>query len=126
MKLNKECIRYLLLYIEENAQLNDDTIDVLNIIDSGFSTDDLVYTAIKLKEAGYINGLIKFSDDEIECCYISSLTWNGHSFLDNIRDNNVWKTTKEIVNKFSSVSVSIINSVASQVILKLIEKQLGQ
>lgn len=54
-----------------------------------------------------------------------NLTYDGHKFLDNIRDDKVWKDTKTILSKFSSVSLSFVSSVASNVISQLIQKQFG-
>ncbi len=124
MKLNNDCVRELMLYIEENlsfgAYLNVSQIDKL-----GYTTEDISYTALKLYEAGYI-------DVSITNCItgthisIKSITWSGHKFLDNIRDGEIWSTTKRIASKFSSVSISMIENIASQVITNLINKSFEQ
>ena len=125
MKLSNDCVRDLLLFVEENVGLNQHLNVKLAKI-KNYSHDELMYTAKKLNEAEYINANI--SDYIGGSCdiYIYSLTWNGHKFLDNIRDDGVWKTTKGIVSKFSSVSLGIIENVAAQVITNLINQQTGQ
>ena len=125
MHLNNECVRDLLLAIEENLGINDKvSIDDFEL--PNYSNDELIYTALKLIEAGFINGDLSNMIDGSIFVYVSSLTWDGHKFLDNIRDNEVWRKTKSIVSKFSSVSLGIISNVAAQVITALIKQQLGQ
>ncbi|EJA0843158.1 DUF2513 domain-containing protein, partial [Listeria monocytogenes] len=55
----------------------------------------------------------------------SKITWSGHQFLDNIRDDEVWKKTKKTVSKFSSVSVSLLSTISSNVLSQLIKNSLG-
>lgn len=122
MRLNNDCVRDLLLAIEENVGLKEYmSIDSLQL--KSYSQDDLQYTALKLEEAGYINAKVsKYLDGSMDI-YIFSLTWNGHKFLDNIRDNNVWSKTKGIVSKFASVSLDVLEKVAAQVITNMISQQ---
>lgn len=91
-----------------------------------YAREDILYTADKLLEAGYLDGsrknYIGSSSPDIR---ITSITWSGHQFLDNIRDEGVWKNTKAVLSKFSSVSLSFVSSIASQVITSLIQNQLG-
>lgn len=131
MKLNHDCIRYLLLYLEK--QLTVSNFFVLDPYEftkctylDGFNNSDVLYSCEKLIEAGYINGKIKtFVDITIPEIKITSITWEGHKFLDNIRDDTIWKNTKTILSQFKTVSISFISEVAYQVISKLINKQLG-
>lgn len=125
MKLSNDCVRDLLLFVEEKVGL-DQPLNIKFATIKNYSQDELIYTAKKLNEAGYINATISDCIDGSCDIYIYSLTWNGHKFLDNIRDDGVWKTTKGIVSKFSSVSLGIIENVAAQVITNLINQQIGQ
>ncbi|WP_326938421.1 DUF2513 domain-containing protein [Bacillus atrophaeus] len=38
---------------------------------------------------------------------ISSISYSGHEFLDNIRDSNIWSQTKSSISALSGVSLSI-------------------
>ncbi len=125
MRLNNDCVRDLLLTIEEEVGI-DEYISIENTQIKDYSSDDLLYTALKLQEAGYINAKVTNCLDGSVSVDIFSLTWDGHKFLDNIRDNEVWSKTKSIVAKFSSVSLGIVSNVAAQVILAMIKQQLGQ
>lgn len=124
MKLNHDCVRKLLLFLEENLECTGE-FDLSCAHIDGFSYDDLFYTSMKLKEAGYINATI-----HIDICgegeaMISCITWDGHKFLDTIRDNQVWSNTKKILSKVSSTSITFVSNVASQVLTNLINQQLG-
>jgi hypothetical protein len=49
------------------------------------------------------------------------LTWEGHEFLDNIRNDSVWSSTKKRVGDLvGSVSISVIAAVAEAEMKKLI------
>lgn len=124
MKLNHECVRELLLYCEEELDYNQ-SVD-LNDINIGYKIEDLIYTTKKLKEAGYINAeIVKNVLDEIYV-YIHDITWEGHKFLDTIRDNEVWSTTKKVLSKVSSASITFVSTVASQVLQNIIQQNLTQ
>ncbi|EAG0857908.1 DUF2513 domain-containing protein [Listeria monocytogenes] len=64
-------------------------------------------------------------NSEINALFVSKITWSGHQFLDNIRDDEVWKRTKKTVSKFSSVSVSLLSTIASNILSQLIKHSLG-
>lgn len=124
MKLNHDCIRALLLYLEENLKMND-SVDVKSIELKNFSNEDIVYSALKLREAEYISATADYDLlGYIEIC-VESITWEGHKFLDTVRDNKVWSTTKSVLSKLSSTSITITSSIASQVITNLINQQMG-
>lgn len=113
MKLNQECVRQVLLFTETlPPQGTRDT----NIFGSeylaDFSKDDVIYTIQKLNEAGYLNAKITYASDVVYWTFISSITWDGHVFLDNIRDDGVWKDTKEKCSSVASVSLPILAQIA--------------
>nr|WGD84452.1 DUF2513 domain-containing protein [Bacillus subtilis] len=51
---------------------------------------------------------------------LAPITWDGHQFLDTIRDNAVWSKTKDAVKSLSSVSLSILSNVGESITKKLI------
>ncbi len=124
MKLNQDCIRDLLLYLEENLKLND-YLSISNISLKNYSSEELLYTADKLYEAGYLKCSRKVYDNTDLMIFVSSITYSGHQFLDNIRDDKVFAKTKSILSGFKSVSIDIISETASKVITNLINQQLN-
>ena len=125
MQLNHDCVRDVLLHIEENLEYGY----YMNIADvelKNYSREELLYTSDKLLEAGYLIGdRMNFLGSALPGIRITSISWDGHQFLDNIRDDGIWKDTKNILSKFSSVSLSFVGNIASQVITSLVQKQLG-
>lgn len=41
------------------------------------------------------------------------LTWNGHEFIDEIRDPEIWRKTKEGADKVGSWSIKLLGEIAS-------------
>ena len=121
MKLNHDCIRDILKNDMHFTKMKQS----LSLSIDGYSHDEVTYTLMLLVDSGYIIGDIrKYNDGAVNVLY-KHLTMKGHELLDNIRDDNVWKTTKEKLSKISSVSIGIINDVASQIISNVLSKQLG-
>lgn len=129
MKLDHDLVRCVLLAIEESEDINgineNELLDYLKKYGNYDNRNNIVYTVLKLKEAGFITGGIQWANNSPAWITAGNLTYDGHKFLDNIRDDKVWKDTKTILSKFSSVSLSFVSSVASNVISQLIQKQLG-
>ena len=123
MKLNHECIRKTLLYFEDVLDIHS-PLNLSGFTLEGFSRDDTVYTIKKLSEVEYIKATIVYDiNDEFEIT-IYEITWEGHKFLDTIRDNKVWSETKNILSKVSSCSISFVSNIASQVLTNLINEHL--
>ena len=122
MRLNHEYVRQLLLYCEEELDYNQS----VNLVDIniGYNVEELIYTTKKLKEAGYINADIMNDILDDVYVYIHDITWEGHKFLDTIRDHVVWSTTKKVLSKVSSASITFASSVASQVLQNIIQQNL--
>ncbi|GAB5533852.1 MAG: DUF2513 domain-containing protein [Rubricoccaceae bacterium] len=107
MKRDFDVIRDLLLEIEQKTTLNE-VVDYYQLGEDDDATETQVYHAKLLLEAGYANG-----NDDGPGAMIFSLTWAGHDLLDTIRDDTVWRKTKEKVSKgVASTSIEIIKGVA--------------
>ena len=96
MKRDMELIRKILLVIE------DQYIDVAlyNIEVEGYDFEAIAYHCKILHDAGLISdydGVFTF--DGLGDFGVGSLTWEGHEFLDKIRDDRVWGRTKETMKE---------------------------
>ncbi|GGA96462.1 hypothetical protein GCM10007190_00650 [Macrococcus hajekii] len=124
MKLNQDLVRELLLIVEEEKAISE-PLTSFNFkeheIFTRYTLEEVVYTFQKLKEANYIDFKASYGDGIIMFYQIGNLTWEGHKFLDTIRDDKVWREAKEETSKLKSVPINIISSVAA----KLVESQLG-
>ncbi|PFE42468.1 hypothetical protein CN317_23895 [Bacillus cereus] len=113
MKLNHDCVRDLLLTVEESDR--NELLSLHFLLDKNklqsYSEDDIFYTIQRLIEAGYINADTQ-TYFEGQDAIISSITWNGHQFLDNIRDKSIWEKTKEKASVVGGVSLPILSELA--------------
>jgi len=111
LKLNHECVRDSLLVIERDFSLND----IIKLDDfektpdlAKYTHDELLYSLSKLYEANFIHAEEIRMEEGLFDIRIQELTWEGHAFLDNIRDPKVWKNVKKEISNLKSVSLPII------------------
>lgn len=116
MVLKKDCVRDLLKYFEKNLSYEID-IQVNNIEIKKYSYQDILYTCDKLYEAGFINAIRTYSIcSRYPTIIVQSITYSGHEFLDNIRDNQIWKETKNKMKEIGGFSIAVMGQVAASII----------
>lgn len=115
MKLNHDCIRDLLLYIEENLNYCDE-LEINRLHLKSYTQEELLYTTEKLAEANYLTYYLIEIDDAYPILLVQSITYKGHQFLDTVRDNEVWSKTKKVLSSLKSVSIEIASETATKVI----------
>ncbi|MDE5777466.1 MAG: DUF2513 domain-containing protein [Lachnospiraceae bacterium] len=126
MKLNIDCVRDVLLQCEEIPLNGKLSFKELVALLSGYSEDDLTYTCIKLHEAGYLSIVyIDYKGKEKHVSSISDISFQGHEFLNNIKDSSVWNNIKNVGSKVGATSISAFTQIATGVITALIKSQLG-
>jgi hypothetical protein len=83
----------------------------------GYNPEVVSYHIYIMEEAGLIEAkCLKSSNAPIQCI-ASSLTWDGHEFLDKIRSESVWaKVKNQIKTKGLDLSFDVIKIVATKVI----------
>lgn len=119
IRLNIDCIRDILLYIESNTNFEKSLLDVDTLVNSLKNYDaDTLYYHIKMISQANLVDKVSFADSRP--FFISSLSWEGHEYLDNIRDTKIWTMLKDKTNKLSSISLKVLISLAP----KLIEQYL--
>jgi hypothetical protein len=107
MKRDNDLIRELLLRIEDDPQF-DGTREWMQYEASDLgitdhSNEEVAYHLNLLVEEGFVTGRTT-TDMPI----ISKLTWQGHEFLDTVRDGEIWKLTKESAKKAGATSVQVL------------------
>jgi hypothetical protein len=117
MERDMDLIRHLLLFVEKDS-LFDGRAMISPEIPSDFgadhySLDQVAYHVGLLIEAGLLKGAVG-----PVAPYVSRLTWQGHEFLDDIRDQAIWAKTKERIQGLSSVALSIVGEIAKAEIKK--------
>ena len=71
-----------------------------------------------LIEANFCKGQFLHFLGETAQVEIYRLTWEGHQFLNTIRDDETWSKTKSTLNKFGSFTIDLIQKVAVDIISK--------
>lgn len=139
MKLNHDCIRATLLAIESMDYIIEDNdneicfeaisfneiVKCMNKRKEKYSRIEIFYTLYNLEQGGYISASCGYSNDSVEDFFVNYITYSGHQFLDTVRDSAVWSSTKSIVSKVASVSLSVVENVAAQVITNLLNQQMS-
>jgi hypothetical protein len=112
MKRDMDLIREILLRIESEG--TDDKRLFLKI--EGRSEDEISYHVKILAEAGLIRALDISKGVLGSMWWPISLTWSGHDFLDDARDDTTWNKTKSLVGeKVASASFEVLKAVLSSV-----------
>lgn len=139
MKLNMDCVRAVMLCVEEHTDfdhrcsfihyaradslvcLGEDPVDPPEYqvkLESNFDNEDMIYSVKYCVEAG----LIVLSPSSTLIQYqisIKDLTPAGHDFLANIREDRVWKKVKQTAAKVGAVSLNVLVEIAKDVALSL-------
>ena len=124
MKLNADCIRDVMICIEENLEYNAEwTINKLHDFLPEYTLEELSYTCQKLSEGGLLNiitvSMISYTEPQI--ARVRSLTFDGHEYLENIRSPKIWQQTKEYIKSTSlGTSITVIGEIAKRLVLKSI------
>lgn len=122
MKLNPECVRDLLIDVEENTDIHHSIIyDLKSPTDgrlSRYSVCELEYHLEQCYLSGYFVGWIVYSGREVEVSYLSP---TGHAFLDSIRSDNVWNRTKAVAAQLGTWSLDALGKIAVNVVSEIIK-----
>lgn len=108
MKRDIELIKKILIEIEESKKVKGWlVVDI-----SGRSRDEISYHIKLLYQAGLIDAVDQTTKTEFEWT-AKSLTWQGHEFLDAIRNDAVWSKMKsKIKEQGGSLPFHVIKELA--------------
>lgn len=127
MKLNPNCVRDILIAVEENTGYQycldyPDERDKCHSL-AHYEDDEIRYHIYQC----YKSGLIELHGKEDLCgnICIRDLTPSGHSLLANIRSDNIWNDVKKVSSKVGSTSLSALTQIATGIVSSLIKAQLG-
>jgi hypothetical protein len=114
-----DLIRQLLLRIEQDPTLDGTRwvhFEPTEFAMPEKSPAEIGYHLDMLIEAGFLKGKIGRETIPIIC----KLTWEGHEFLDSIRDPDIWSKTKKRIDGLASVTLKIVAAIAEAEIKKRI------
>ena len=96
MKRDMDLVRSILLEIEKQYQ----STAIHNLTIEGCDMAKIAYHCKILHEAGLVSDYnAQYDDDDIDFFTVGPLTWDGNDYLDKIRDNSIWKKTKDVIRK---------------------------
>ncbi|MDU4320878.1 MAG: DUF2513 domain-containing protein [Clostridium sp.] len=124
MRLNPDCIRDILLYIESKTDSEIDSIDFEDLVADLNSYDEntLHYHVNQLLNFNLVHD-VEYSANKPELIF--DLSPLGHNFLADIRSDNLWNHTKTVASKVGSVSLDALIKISTGVLTQVINKQLG-
>lgn len=126
MKLNPDCVRTLLLSIEDETTYYNSWDYKSNNPPSSlnrYSPEEIAYHARQCALSNLIEELHVYGN--CEHIQIKDLTPQGHEFLANIREHSVWSKTKSIASIVGSKSLSTLVQISTAVITELVKHHLG-
>ena len=118
MRLNPDCIRDILLAVEDNTGISS----VMEVNEENYAQyqqlgkykyEEAAYHIVQCNLSGYFTDFAARIDDSY---MIVDLTPKGHEFLANIRNDNNWKKIKEAAQKIGSFSLSVLADIAKNFI----------
>lgn len=132
MKLNHDCIRDVMIYIENNCIYEDDSRGNRSIhsrvfyeiihdekLSSRYTEDEIRYVVAQLYFEDMVIAIMTPETLNFRQFDVDSLSFKGHEFLDNIKDDTIWKKTKKFVGeRLNSASLAIIGNVAGKLALE--------
>lgn len=129
MKINIDCMREVLLFLEKNLTatlIDNDTAIEFNCISAldiskgmpHFKQEDVWYSLKMLAECDYIdiNGIQ--GKDYFSMLNVESMTYAGHKFLESIRPQSVWNKTKSIISKVGSHTLGFVEDTAQKIAIE--------
>lgn len=129
MKLNPDCVRAILLCIEEQSTCEGSLrfASAKAMIDefprlSAHSEEEVAYHVRQCALTGFF---YKYEAYNYSTGFrVADLSPAGHAFIENIRQDNVWNIIKSKFDKIGSSSLSAISQIAANVISQIISSQL--
>lgn len=126
MKLNPDCIRDILLSIEEvsnfNSLLTSEQLSKSSYL-AEHSKDEILYHLHQLELAGYIIAPSKQMYGDV--FLLNDLSPLGHEFLSDIRQDTNWNKIKSISKDVGTETLTSIKTIAGNVISSAISTMFG-
>jgi len=119
MKLNPDCIRETLTYLENLQSADTGAVEEISlsalygsVLGRVYDKSDLYYSVKQLHDSGLIDAhVLKFIDGSVEY-EIIDISPSGHAFLDNIRDLGRWTKIKTAAAKAGTVALNSLIQIA--------------
>ena len=127
MKFDPNCVREILLTLEDQPYGTCLSIPALASSIKEFQEDEISYCCLKLAEADCIDiTTVNMTGSLVPGIKsVNDITFSGHEFLNNIRDDNNWNKIKGISSSIGFASLKVVSAIAEGVATAAINQQLG-
>ena len=119
MKLDYDCIRYILLSVEAS---DDNRLIASSLANDKYDVKNIIYHVECLLDVNYLD--VSKPIQELDVAYndyfIYRITMFGHQFLDTIRDNSIWSKTKSTAKEVGATTLKSILTIAENIISTVI------
>ena len=122
MRLNNNCLRDILLYLEscdyyilnENNDVESNGVLFEKICkeNAQYSKPEIYYSLSNLEQAGFINMSKSSISNSLDCC-VNFITFQGHEYQNQIKDEKNWSCRQHGLKSLSYLSMDAIHSIAS-------------
>ncbi len=117
MERDMDLIRHLLLFVEKDPRFDGTALQPLPIPrdfgEDRYTAAQVAYHVGLLIEAGFMKGAVNSMGP-----IVSRLTWDGHEFLANIQNQDVWSRTKQKIEGLPGIALSVVAEIAKTEIKK--------
>ncbi len=118
MKRDMELIRMILVQLEEKSS----GLGTIDIVVNGYKESEVGYNSALVVEAGLARGIdVSHMGSRHPEWKLSTLTWEGHEFLDASREPTRWEKAKEISSKAGGLTLAVMQDVLKQLMRQQVE-----
>ncbi len=124
MKLNPDCLRAILLFVEDETDLDNSVVIGPFEMPScllDFPENEVMY---HIKQAELSNLILMGGWFVSGSCSIKYLTPEGHQFIGNIQSEKLWNRVKNVAKDAGVNTVQALVQIASNVALSAIQSHL--
>lgn len=111
MTLNANCIRDIMLHLEDNLEYGQD----ISILKSNlnYPSEELLYTCQKLVDSNLIVGKRNVLGD----FKIEDITIQGHTFISKLKDDKLWKKVLSKVSKIAKpLTIATLETIITNIL----------
>ena len=126
MKLDADCIRNILLFLEsqnhivtnQDGEIENNGVWLSSICEAlpKYRQEDVYYTLARLDDGGYISLSASWAGDCLNMCCVNYITYSGHELIEKFRPDSVWKTTSKLAAKVGCFSLRFLATIAENVL----------
>lgn len=125
MKRHMDLVRHLLFVFEEKP--GPEMMRVSDLTVEGYSPGEIQYHLNLMYQAGLVNGedVRSTTSDRLIKVMPFDLTWQGHEFLEAVRDPEVWRQAKAGASRAGTAGIEFVWGMAKVLLKNAIRERTG-